>query len=476
MKEKLKVKDLLSWSGSKMISGIEEFYIKNISTDSRTLKRGDFFIPLKGENYNGHDFIAEALRKKASGFVFESDQSRNLNLWEDRAKEGNLEDIIIIESRDNLDFLKKVAYRYIRKFKPFAIGITGSAGKTTTKNFLVSVMSRGHRVDFTPKNFNNEIGVSKSVLEIKRDTEFFIAELGMRGKDQIRSLADMCNLRLGAITCIGQSHTAFFENMEEIALAKAEITDILLRNKGVLFLNNDDEFSNLVEKKAGCRVMRFGRDGNLSFSFIEKEMDSLGRFTFSLFRSHNKVMDIKLNIPGYHNIYNACCAAAISLYLDVSVKDVKKGIEEAVIEKSRMEVIKRKRWIVIDDCYNANPVSVKRAIDTLVLAAKKSGMRSVAILGDMLELGSDSQALHEEIGRYLSEKNVDLLIATGEFAKNIYDGYMGSGNLNKNKNESCYFIDKKELYKKINTLVKPEDLILVKGSRAKKMEDIINLL
>jgi len=476
MKEKIKVRDILSWSGSRMISGSEESYIHNISTDSRALRRGDFFVPLMGENYNGNDFIGIALAKKAAGFVFESNNIGNLELWRKKAEDENLKDVMILESGNNLDFLKKIAYNYIRKLKPYVVGITGSTGKTTTKNFIVSVLSRGHRIEFTPKNYNTEIGVSKSILEIKRDTEFFIAEMGMRGKDQIKVLADMCNLNLGVITGIGQSHTAFFESLEEIALAKAEIAEIITKNEGVLFLNNDDKYSDFIEEKVGCRVIKFGRDSNLSFNFKEKEIDNMGRFTFSMFNGENKVIDIKLSIPGYHNIYNACSAAAVALHLGVSARDVKRGIEEAVIEKSRMEIIKKRDRVVIDDCYNSNPVSVKGAIDTLVLASKKSGMRSVAILGDMLELGSDSQVLHEEIGRYLCEKNVEVLVAVGEFAKSIYDGYKNVCNSSKNKNESYYFASKKELYKKIGSLFKAKDLILVKGSRAKRMEDIINLI
>ncbi len=474
MREKIKMKDILSWSGSKLVSGDGGSYIHNISTDSRTLKKGDFFVPLTGENYKGHDFIEMALERKAGGFVFESEYARNLELWRKKIKDNNLSEIAILESGDNLNFLKKIAYNYIRKFKPFVMGITGSVGKTTTRNFLVSIFSRGSKVEFTPKNYNTEIGVSKSILEIKRDTEFFVAELGMRGKGQIKILADMCNLNLGAITAVGQSHTIFFKDLSEIALTKAEMAGILFKNKGVLFLNNDDRYTGLIEKKVNCRVMKFGKDGDIPFNFIEKEIDNMGRFKFDLFKDKKKVTTIKLNVPGYHNIYNACCAAAMALNLDVSAKTVKSGIEEAVIEKSRMDIIEKKDKIILDDCYNANPVSVKKAVDTLVLISEKRGMRSVAVLGDMLELGENSPALHEEIGRYLSRKGVGVLIAVGSFAKNIYHGYRSADNFNKNK--SYYFSDKNELNKKISGLLEAGDLVLVKGSRAGKMEDIINLL
>ena len=476
MKEKLKIKDLLSWTKCRLISGNPEKYICSISTDSRTIKNGDFFIPITGENYNGHDFIEASLRKNACGFVFESKYNEKLKLWEKSIKTKNLNDLIILKSQNNLSFLNNIAYNYIRKFKPTVIGITGSAGKTTAKNLLVNILSKKRKIGFTPGNYNTEIGVSKSILEIDSKTDIFIAELGMRGKGQIKLLSDICNLNIGAITAIGQSHLAFFKDLREIAMAKAEIAEVLYRNNGVLFLNNDDQFSDFIEKKVSCKTIRFGRNNNIAFNFIEKNTDDMGRFMFDLLKGSKKIANIKLNVPGYHNLYNACCAAAIALYLDVDSKTIKEGIEEAIIASSRMEIIKRKGKIIIDDCYNANPLSVKRAVDALVLISKKRNMRSVAIIGDMLELGSNSSGLHREIGGYLSEKKVDVLIAVGNLAGDVCKGFKNNINFNNSKIRYYYFRDKKELSGKIGNLLKNRDLILIKGSRASRMEDIINLV
>jgi UDP-N-acetylmuramoyl-tripeptide--D-alanyl-D-alanine ligase len=479
MKEKIKIKDLLLWTGCGLVSGNPEKCIFNISTDSRTIKEGDFFIPIAGENYNGHDFIGLALGKGACGFVFESQYQERLKLWRETIKALKINNPVIIKSQNNLTFLNNTAHHYIRKFNPTVIGIRGSAGKTTAKNLLVSILSRGHKVEFTPGNYNTEIGVSKSILEIDSNTEIFIAELGMRGKGQIKLLSDICNLNIGAITSVGESHLAFFKNLEEIAIAKSEMADILYRNNGVLFLNNDDKYSDFIEKRIKCKTLRFGRDNNVAFNFIEKDVDDMGKFEFDLLSGDKKVAkNIKLNVPGYHNIYNACCAAAIALYLGIDTGTIKKGIEDAIIECSRMEVIKRKDKIILDDCYNANPLSVKRAIDTLALISKKRNMRSVAIIGDMLELGSKSPALHTDIGKYLSEKDVDVLIAVGSLSKNICKGFKNCINFNNGKSgKSCYYFNsKEELMEKIDGLVKPGDIILIKGSRANKMEDIMNLV
>jgi len=476
MKEKIKVESLISWTNCNLISGNKKKYIESISTDSRTIERGDFFIPLTGENYDGHNFIESALKKDAGGFVFESRCKGELELWKKSNKTENLGNLVILQADNNLNFLKNIAYNYIRKFNPTVIGITGSVGKTTTKNFLVSILNKEHRVEFTPRNYNTEIGVSESILEIDNRTDFFIAELGMRGKGQIEMLSGICNLDIGAITAVGESHMTFFKNLKEIAMAKAEMAEILYKNNGVLFLNNDDRYSNLIEKKVNCRVIRFGRNNNIEFNFIEENVDEMGRFNFNLFKSDKRITNVSLNIPGYHNIYNACLAAAICSYLNISGEAIKAGIEGAIIEGSRMEIIKKKDRIIINDCYNASPLSVKGAVDTLILISEKKNMRSVAILGDMLELGSGSPRFHLEVGRYLSQKKVDVLRTLGELAGNICRGYSNSSYFNKNKNLCFYFKDKKELGSQIGSLLQSGDLILIKGSRANRMEDIINLI
>jgi len=476
MKEKIKVETVLSWTNCGLVSGNKKKSIGCISTDSRTIKKGDFFIPLKGENYDGSDFIIEALKKGAAGFVFESGLKDRLKLWKEGSGARIFNDLLILQSDNNMTFFEKLASGYMGKFNPTVIGITGSVGKTTTKDFLTNILAKKRRVVFTPANYNTEIGVSKSILNIDRKTEFFIAELGMRAKGQIRVLSEMCDLNIGAITVVGESHLAFFKDLKEIAEAKAEMAEVLEKNNGVLFLNHNDKSSGLIEKLAGCRVIRFGRNNKLAFNFMERSMDIMGRFTFDFYQDDKRVTDIALSIPGYHNIYNACCAAAIGSYLNIGKDDIKKGIEQAAIAGSRMEIVRKKDKIIINDCYNASPISTREAVNTLALVSEKNNMRSIAILGDMLELGDDSPMLHYEIGRYLSKKKVDVLIAVGRLAENIYKGFQNGSNFDKKRNLCFYFKDKKELSRRIGDLLKSKDLILIKGSRANKMEDIINII
>ena len=236
MGEKIKIEEILTWTKSKLISGRPGQYIDSVSTDSRAIKEGEFFLPLIGENYNGHDFIYSALKKGASGFVYESIYTNKLKFWKSSIKSAILDKLIVFQSENNLEFLEKVSYGYIRKFNPIVIGITGSVGKTTTKDLLVNVLSKLYDTKYTPKNFNTEIGVSKTILEIDRNTDIFVAEFGMRGKGQIKLLSDMCDVDIGIITAVGKSHLEFFKDPREVATAKMEIGKILESKNGILFL------------------------------------------------------------------------------------------------------------------------------------------------------------------------------------------------------------------------------------------------
>jgi len=476
MREKIKIKEILSWTKSNLASGHVSEYIGSISTDSRTIKSGEFFLPLYGENYDGHAFIPAALEKGASGFVYELKHKNKFKYWCGATDPDAFKKLVIFQSENNLKFLELVSYWYIRKFKPAVVGITGSVGKTITKDLLVSILSKVYNTKFTPKNFNTEIGVAKSVLEIGRDTDFFIAEFGMRGKGQVKLLSDMCDVDIGVITAVGKSHLEFFKNLNEIAAAKAEIGEVLGFKDGVLFMNADDGLSSFIKKRISCKIVEFGRNRNLDFNFVEKGADNLGRFTFDIYRKKERITEICLNISGYHNIYNACAAAAVCLYLNVGAEVVKEGLEAATAESCRMELIKKGDKIIINDCYNANPLSVRKAVDTLYLISSKNNSRSVAILGDMLELGKKSFELHQEIGKYLIEKKIDVLIALGKLSEHTCSGYINSKDFNKKKNLCFYFKNKESLSKKLRDILRPGDSVLLKGSRANKMESIIDLI
>lgn len=486
--QKISFKRFISWTGSRVLSCgknalNKRSFISSISTDTRTLEENDFFIPVAGQNYDGHNYIAEAVGKKCCGFVIDAKNEAALENARKKSDPKIWQELLILQADDNISFLLDLASNYIRRFNPVVIGITGSAGKTTTKDFLVSILSGVFKIVFTPKNFNTEIGIALSALEVNKDAQFFIVELGMRAKGQIGMLSRVVNLDIGAITSIGPSHLEFFKDVSEIALAKSEIADYLDEKGGVLFLNNDDEWTDLILKKIHCKVLKYGRNNNLDYNFLEKHIDSLGKYSFEFFNKNHMITEIDLPVPGFHNIYNACCAAAVCSYLGLASNFISIGIRNAVFGENRMKIISGGGKIIINDCYNASPLSMKRAIDTLKLVSGKNSCRSVAILADMLELGNLSPDLHFQLGLYLKEKGIDILVAIGELSKNICKGYefkkiTGSRENHGREDITKYyhFMDCESFCKNAGKIIKTGDCILIKGSRANRLEKIIDFI
>jgi UDP-N-acetylmuramoyl-tripeptide--D-alanyl-D-alanine ligase len=473
IRKKIRLDDTLIWTGARMFSGNRESWIDSISTDSRTLEKGDLFIPVAGENFDGHDFIDAAVRSGAGGLVYEKKKKAKVPMPPAYAGTGKTRDFMVLETDDSKDFLMKLARGYIRQFDVVTIGITGSLGKTTARSLVTSVLKRGFDVVQTPKNFNTEIGVSKTIFNIGSSTDFFVAELGMRGKGQIGPLADASNVKIGAITSISGSHMEFFDSIESLAAAKAEIAGPVRANRGQLFLNADDDMTPFIKGLAGADIIEFGSNSGRDYNFIEKDSDNLGRFSFDLYKKRERLAHIKCSHPGYHNMYNTCLAAAVCHLAGAGIDMIKKGLENSDMEAHRMKVLECGGLMVIDDCYNASPASVQGALDTLDLISKKRNGRTVAILGDMLELGDSAAELHSDVGKYASKKDIDVLVTSGKLAKNICRGFME----NCRKSQKCMaYDDGEKLLKDLGNIIETGDIILVKGSRAAKMENIVQYL
>ncbi len=475
IKNKIMLGLAAEWTGSLIKSGDAESCIESISTDTRTIMRGDYFIPIKGENFDGHDFMEDAVRKGASGFVYEKGKKSEYPKFLDSICVDNEAGYLILETDNTMDFIKMLASNYLIQFNAGIIGITGSVGKTTTKNMVAAVLSKKFKTVSTPGNFNTEIGISKSIFNVGPETDYFVAELGMRGKNQIGSLAEIINVEIAAITAVGDSHMEFFKSQKEIAEAKAEIASPLKRNRGRLFLNADDSMTPYIKEITGVETIEFGADNCIDYNFIDTGADKQGRFSFDLFKKDRKICSIKSGIPGYHNLYNECLAAAICHYTGVDIDMIKEGIENVKIEEHRMQVIDCCNFTIIDDCYNASPVSVNSAIDTLMQVSIRNNGRSVAILGDMLELGKSAAELHYKVGKYCAERDIKTLIAVGKLAENFVKGFEDCKN-KKIGGKHFYFNNKSDLVGYLGSIVKPGDIILVKGSRADRMEDIISFL
>jgi UDP-N-acetylmuramoyl-tripeptide--D-alanyl-D-alanine ligase len=461
--QKILFEQLARWTCSKIISGNPDGYIRNFSTDTRTLREGDFFIPIKGPNFDGHDFIEESLKKGASGFVYSKEPASLPSLLKTGSR-------YVLFTRDTLSFLKDAASNYIRGFGCLKIGITGSVGKTTTKNFLASILKAEHDIVTTPKNYNNEIGVPLSIFNIEKDTDFFVAELGMRAKGQIEELSRICDLDYGIITAVGKSHIEYFDSEEDIARAKSEISVSISENKGKLFINDDDKHSDLISTIVECEVIRCGLNRDLPYSYMPKDPDEFDRFRFELYKSGSLVAEISLKMSGRHIVTDAFLAASLALNLGQPIKNIKQGLEEARGEEGRMELIEKDSKTIINDCYNSNPMSLKKAIDTLKRVSAKRGSRSVAVLGDMLELGEHSARYHKEMGKYIAKQGIDVLVVFGKDSQKTFESF-------KSSDRACYFFkDKKDMEGELVRLVRENDVILIKGSRANRMEDIKKII
>lgn len=468
--EKIDIDDLISWTDSAPVI-LRTKSVIDFSTDSRTVKKNDFFIALKGPNFDGHKFIGEAVDKGISGFAFEKNNEHISDVIK-KVRENNLE-ISIIECRNSLSFLMDAARGYMSRYSPVSIGITGSVGKTTTKNFIASIFKKCGKTVYSKKSFNNEIGIPKTIFETDSDTEYFIAEIGMRAKGQIGELSSICNIKYGIITRIGPSHLEFFENVEEIAKSKIEISRVINKNKGMLLLNADDEYYHVLKKYSECKTISCGHGPGYKYNFSNISADENACYEFDLNLFKKKIIRLRSPIPGFHNIYNVMLAAAISYEIGIDIKIIKESIKETVPDDLRMEIVEINGKYVINDCYNANPVSFKSSIDTLKLISETKKSRSVAIVGDMFELGNKSDKFHEGLGEYLSANGINILIALGGKAKKTYSVFSDNKN---NYNECYYFPDKDSLIKSLKDIIKKGDIVLIKGSRGNLMEDIINYI
>lgn len=433
--------------------------INGVSTDTRTIQEGELFIPLKGENFDGHNFIHKALSKGASFCLCNRNQMEKVETLES-------ERIIFVD--DTSKALIDLAKYYRGLFPTPFIAITGSVGKTTTKEMIAQVLKTKYNVLKTEGNFNNEIGLPHTLFRLNDKHDVGVVELGMSGFGEIARMADAVRPKIGVVTNIGISHIEKLGSKENIAKAKLELLDSM-KLKDIIILNAESpqlwEKNNLIRQesiffgknKGDVRVKNITnqRTGGISFDITGK----YGRHTF------------KILLPGYHNIYNAVCAIIVGFEMGLVKEEIQEGLLNFKPPKMRQE-IKETCFgaTIIDDSYNASPDSVKAALDLLGEYGKNK--KKVAILGDMLELGDYSTKAHFDVG-YYAAGITDIFIAVGKFAKDLAKGAK-KGNL---ADDRIFTYDTTtRACTDVIDIVKDCNIILVKASRAMKMEKIIQLL
>lgn len=453
------VSEMAGAVGGKLVTGDESKEFNSFSKDTRTIKNGDFYIPLIGERFDGHDYISAAMQNGASGFFLSSRYlQKEKTIQEAMTLNGG---IVIIEVDDTLLALQKLAgYNRNKKSRVKLIAVTGSVGKTSTKEMIHSVLEKGFHVLKTEGNLNNEIGLPLTLLRLN-DEEVCVVEMGMSSFGEISLLSKLAKPDIAVITNIGVAHIGILGSQENIFKAKLEILDGLKEN-GTLIVNGDDQFLKTLETGDHLKVIKYGiknTDADIKASDISNEK------AFAVFHVDQK--KYMLNCIGRHNIYNALCAMAVGRELGLQEERIVEGYSDYKNENMRMQQIQLKNDILlINDAYNANYDSMKAGIEAVdALRAK----RKLLVLGDMYELGEYSMELHRKIGELLAGKRPDLLITCGKDAIEI------SNTMKKNsENPAYHFEDKKDAISKLKEVISEGDLIYFKASRGMRFEEIAN--
>lgn len=440
-------------------SGCADKEASCVVIDSRKVEKDGIFIATKGERVDGHDFIPKVAEAGALGVVCE------------KKPEGC--DIPYILVEDSFKALKEIAEFYRKQLSIPVVGVTGSVGKTSTKEMIAGVLSEGFCTLKTEGNFNNEVGLPLTVLRIRDEHEAAVVEMGISDFGEMHRLSKIARPDICVMTNIGQCHLENLGTREGILKAKSEIFDFM-NPRGHIFVNGDDDMLIKVSPECDNKPMHFG----LSPS---NEIYASGVMNKGLLGSQAtvhmglEVFPVDIPLPGGHMVYNALAAAAVGKCLGLTKEQIQAGIAKVQSVGGRSNVISLLGCTVIDDCYNANPVSVKAALDLLSMALG----RKVAVLGDMFELGERECELHGEVGAYAVEKGIDVLICVGTLSKNMYESACsakGAGLMAAEKKEVYYFETRDEMLEKLNEILKPQDSILVKASHGMHFEKVVEYL
>lgn len=434
--------------------------VTGISTDSRTLKKGQLFFALHGENHDGHRYLDSVFEKGASGAVVDRDVSSGM--------------LNIVRVKDTQRALGDLAQYWRRRFSIPVVAVTGSNGKTTTKDMIAAVLATRYRVLKTEGNFNNLIGLPLTLFRLTPQDEVAVLEMGMNRAGEIDRLAEIGEPKVGVITNVARAHLEGLGSLAHIVRAKAELLGRLPK-EGVAVLNKEDSSYPQLKKSSRSRVVTFGARKGSTVRWMSSQTNLLKGMSFSAL-VHEKKSSFKIHLLGRHNISNALSAIAVGDYFGIPLKEIKKALSAFQSASKRMEVVSKARGIdLINDCYNANPDSVKASLQFLLEFQKqrRHKRRLFIILGDMLELGPSAALLHREVGREVARAKAGFLVAVGEHAKAVVQGAI-KGGLSPKK--GIFFRDVETAIPTIREHLKPKDLVLIKGSRGMKMERVADAL
>jgi UDP-N-acetylmuramoyl-tripeptide--D-alanyl-D-alanine ligase len=437
--------------------------IRNLSTDSRSIKRGDLFVALQGERFDGHEFVPAILAKGAVGAIVH-DQYR----LPPGQKTVGRSAPFLLGVRDPLFAYQQLATHHRSRFVIPVVAVTGSNGKTTTKDMVAAVLAQRWRTLKTEGNYNNRIGVPSTLFRLTFRHQAAVIELGVDAQGQTTRLCEIVGPTVGLITNIGPDHLEFFGSMEGSAQAKAELLDVL-PIEGTAILNADDPYFDYLAARARCRVVSFGLSQKADVRATQMRSDSKKGTTFHLLLPGKaRHISVTMKVHGTHNVTNALAAAAVGYALNLSGSVIAHGLAKFRPAAMRSQVLVHHGVHIISDCYNANPASMKAAIQ--LLAQWSPARDRVAVLGDMLELGADSQAMHREVGQFLVTNQVSRLVACGSLGREIAEGARNAGMPTSSIIEAP---DAAAAVEAVRTMVRQGDVVLVKASRGMRMEQVV---
>lgn len=435
--------------------GDDESYYKEVSSvtiDSRKIEKDCLFIAIRGTRVDGHMFIPQSIRDGALCAVSEK-----------RIESAEYPYIMV---NSCAQALKDIAEHYRRSLRLTVVGISGSVGKTSTKEMIASVLGQKYKVLKTEGNFNNEIGLPLTIFNIRDEHEIAILEMGISDFGEMERLAKMARPDICILTNIGCAHLEQLKTREGILKAKTEMF-LYMNPKGSIILNGDDDMLSTVTPFNHLVPVLFGL--NTECPYHAEEIQNLGlKGTSAIFCTPDSKFTAHISIPGSHMVYNALAAIAAGRIMGMSDEDMKRGIEALVPLAGRSNLIETEHLTIIDDCYNANPASMKTSLDVL----SKAKGRTAAILGDMFELGAKENEMHYEIGQYAAKLGISLLICIGRLAQEFARGAAGE----ENGMEIYYYGTKADFLKHAEAVLNEHDTILIKASHGMEFQEIVEEL
>lgn len=449
--QEIKIAEVLEATGGKLLSGSPDEAFSVIGKDSRAVREGMFYIAIKGLNFNGNDYALSAMKNGAMGCLvseeIESDKP-----------------VVLVD--DTIKALGLLAKYYRNKFKIPYVGITGSVGKTTTKDMIACALGAKYNVMKTPGNSNNHIGLPLTLLGLDETHEIGVTEMGMSGFGEIDYLAELVKPDTAVYTNIGVSHIEKLGSRENILIAKSEMLSHLSED-GFVVLCGDDDLLWGMKDKLKHKYVYYGTE-NMDCDLTAENIIQKNGVTKFTAHIDGQKYEVVIPVIGEHNVKNALAALAVAKHYDIDLSSASEALSRFEPGAMRQNIIKTNGITVINDCYNSSPSSVQAGLKTL---RQIEGKRKIAVLGDMLEMGDMSNELHRQVGEYVVSTGTDFLIAVGENSKFIVEGACEKGFLREN---TRFFTTNKEAVDFINTFMKKDDVILVKASRGMKLEEIVD--